>query len=163
MPVELQKGVLPQEEPQEAPKRRGRPPGTKNKPKFEGLEKEITEKLTETVAVPIAFISPVAAAVLEQRKEKTAKALVRLAIKYPAFAKYLQVALEGTSAFDLALTVLAMIIGVSVDVGAMQYDSFPATAFGIDKIVIEIYGQPEESTNGEASGIARDRGLMGDI
>lgn len=164
MPVELKTGVLPPKDSEaEPPKRRGRPPGTKNKPKIPFTEQEIAEKLTETIAVPISFLSPIAGAVLEERNEKTAKALIRLATRYPVFAKYLATALEGTAAFDLILTFVAMGIGLGVDMQQLHYDSLPARAFGIDRIVMELYGTEENQSENGGNPVAKSRGLMGEV
>lgn len=162
--MELQTGVLPETEVKtEPPKRRGRPPGTKNKPKFDGLEQEITEKLTSTVALPISALSPVGAAVLMNRSEKTAKAMVRLATKYPTFAKYLQTALEGTAGMEIVITLVGVSFGFMVDMGQMQYDSMPAKMFGIDDIVAEIYPESQQNGNNGNPYVVKDRGLAGEV
>ena len=167
--MELESSVLPPPEVtppdgEEPKKRRGRPPGSKNKPKTDDLQKEVSEKLTEVIGVPVSFVSPIAAAVLEQRKEKTAKAIVALALQYPAFQAALNTFLQGTAIVDIGMTVIGMGIAFAVDHQQIEPNAMPAVIFGIDEIVVELYGVSEDEAqmNG-GSQIARDRGLLGDI
>jgi hypothetical protein len=151
--------------PAEPPKRRGRPPGTKNKPKIDTalLTGELNDKLSEFVALPISFISPIAAEVFNERQERTIKAIVTIAAKNPQFAKALTTFLEGSAYFDLIGTVVGMGIGFAVDHGQIEANSLPASVFHIDEIVLRIYEPAEDAEqNGNGSKLAKQRGLMGD-
>ena len=149
----------------EPPKKRGRPPGTKNKPKLpENLEGDLRDKLTEFVALPISFVSPIAAKVFEQRQDRTIRAIVVIASKNPQFAKALATFLEGSAYFDLVGTVVGMGIGFAVDHGQVEANSMPAMVFHIDEIVMELYPQDAatETANGNGN-LVHDRGLLGEI
>ena len=167
---DLAEDVLPPREgepakpPGEPPKRRGRPPGTKNKPKIpENLAKELDEKLIEFLGLPVSFVSPIAAEVLNQRRERTVKAIVTIASKNPQFAKALATFLEGSAYFDLIGTVVGMGIGFAVDHGQIEPTAMPAVVFHIDEIVMEIYPPEKAQQNGNGTPMVPDRGLLGEI
>lgn len=147
------------------PKRRGRPPGSKNKPKVDTaqLTTELNDKLSEFISLPISFVSPIAAAVFEERQDRTIRAIVTIAAKNPRFAAALATFLEGSAYFDLIGTIVGMGIGFAVDHGQVEADSFAATIFHIDDIVMRIYPDTVPSENGNGANLARERGLLGDI
>src|SRR5581483_5204985 len=85
----------------EAPKRRGRPPGSTNRAKLTHLEEKLKEKLLEDLVVPVAFASPLAAKNTELRAERTGKAATGMAAKNPAVRKGIERILDGSDAFTL--------------------------------------------------------------
>lgn len=144
------------------PKRRGRPPGSKNRTSvsLEKLEENLKDKLLEELVVPIAFVSPLAAANVEARAERTAKAAARLAAKNPKVRKGIEKMLEGSDVFTLVMFPLSTAICAMVDFDMLPALSPPARAVSVPRLHEEVYGEPprrEESStmNGSHSGAAR--------
>lgn len=151
-------------------KRRGRPPGSTNKKNLPELEKKLTEKLLEELVVPIAFASPLAAANIEMRAERTAKAAVSIAARNPAVRKSIERFLDGSEIFTLVLFPISTAVCFMVDWGTIPANSMPARAVGVPKIMEtmpELYGHvfsgEAASTNGHVEDEAvKPRGLFGE-
>lgn len=118
-------------------RRRGRPPGSKNRSKgesLESLEGRLKEKLLEEMVVPIAFVSPLAAANIEARAERTAKAAIRLAAKNPKVKKGIEKIIDGSDVFTVAMFPLSTAVCVMVDWGMLPPLSPPARAIGVPRL-----------------------------
>lgn len=124
------------------PKRRGRPPGSTNKTNLANLEQKLTEKLLEELVVPVAFASPLAAANIEARAERTAKAATRMAAKNPAVRKSIERFLDGSDVFTLLLFPLSTAVCFMVDWGMVPPASIPARAVGVPVHWETAYGEP---------------------
>lgn len=144
-----------------APKRRGRPPGSSNKANLGKLEEDLKAKLLEELVVPIAFVSPLAAANVEARAERTAKAAVRLASKNPRVRKGIEKMLEGSDVFTLVMFPLSTAICAMVDFEMLPALSPPARAVGVPRLYEDVYEEqpprpdPSSSMNGHHAGAAR--------
>lgn len=128
--------------PSETPtgKRRGRPPGsgTKSVAAMDRLQAEIVQEIIG-LAVNVGTVSPLTAVVLDERADKTAKALVIIAGKSPRFLKGLESAVKAGAIVDLA--VLPIMVGTAfmVDMERIAPDSFIARRTGMDKKHQELY------------------------
>lgn len=120
--------------PSPAPRKRGRPKGSTNSSSLVTLEKRLTEKLLEEMVVPVAFVSPLAAANIERRAERTAKAAVRLAAKNPKVKKGLEKIIDGSDVFTVAMFPISTAICVMVDWGMMPPLAPPSRAMGVPQI-----------------------------
>ncbi len=164
-------------ETEDTPRRKpGRPKGSTNRTSLDTLETKLKEKLLEELIVPVAFFSPLAAANIEARAERTAKAAVRMASKNPAVRKGIERMLDGSDAFTLLMFPLSTAICVAVDMGAMPIDAMPARAVGAPSYASELglehnyYANvqaPEPTMNGDGettySPFVGKRGLMGEV
>lgn len=150
-------------------KRPGRPPGSAggysggSSRSLSKLEGELPDKLVEYIGLPISFVSPLAAGVIDARSEKTARSLVRLAENSERFRRALETFVTGSSVTDLGITVFAVIVAVRVDMSNQTPDEMGVVAryFDIDEIYMQVYGPVDESPNGETH--LRSMGLMGDV
>jgi len=130
--------------------------------KAEALEGEVADRIREYVAVPIGMISPLGCAVLDERSERTAKALCRIAATSPAMRRALERFVQGSAMVDLAGTMIAVTIAVGVDLHRIEPNSMPARMVGVPHHWMNIY--PDETmwqhSNGN-SGEADIRGSFG--
>lgn len=161
-------GVSPP--PKDAPKKRGRPPGSTSRVKLDELENQLKEKLLEELCVTVAFVSPLAAANVEMRAERTARAAVRLAQKNPAVRKGIERMLDGSDVFTLAMFPLTTAVCVLVDWGMMPANSAPARAAKVPHLWDEVYDIPFDAVSSpvpaDANGFHGEeegRGLLGKI
>lgn len=143
----------------ETPKRRGRPPGSANKKKLAELEQPLADKIVEYMGYA-SFASPLALAVAEERADRTAKAMIRLAARSPRILKGINTFIEGSDYVVLISFPIAIATAVAVDWNRLQPDSKPARVFNIDKYWKELYGQEGTDVPPEAVPIQR-RGLLG--
>lgn len=145
----------------------GRPKGSTSRANLDSLETKLREKLLEELIVPVAFVSPLAAANIEARAERTAKAAVRMASKNPAVRKGIERMLDGSDFFTLAMFPLSTALCVMVDFGMMPIDAMPAKAVGAPRYAEELgiehnyyEGIPTpEPTNGNG----QSRGLYSEV
>lgn len=144
------------------PKRRGRPPGSTNKTSLDTLEKRLTEKLLEEIVVPVSFASPLAAANIEARAERTAKAAMRLAAKNPKVRRGIEKIVDGSDVFTVAMFPLTTAVCVMVDWGMMPPTSAPARAVGVPMLWETVYSE-EDMPNGTNGHGTMKRGLLADM
>jgi len=111
--------------------------------KLTELESELQDRIREYVAVPLGFMSPLACAVLDQRAERTAKALCRIAATSPRMLKALQRFVAGSAVVDLGGTAVAVVIALSVDLHRIEPTSMPARYARIPELWPMVY--PDES------------------
>jgi hypothetical protein len=134
-PIELKTGALPgveeaRSEQEEKPK--GKPRGRAAvRIKLETLEVELGDRIREYVAIPLGMVSPLGCAVLDQRADRTAKALCRVAATSPRMRKALERFVQGSAVADIGGTIAAVIIAVSVDMHKLEPDSMPARFAGV--------------------------------
>lgn len=145
-------------------KRPGRPPGSggyTKKSSFSDTEKEkLADRFVEYLGPPISFASPLAFAVLEDRADKTATALIQLAKTRPRVAKFIRGMIEGSATVDIALTGVGMLTAIGVDIQRIRPDSMVSHYFKIDDFYVELYGQiSEDIRNGKVA----KHGMMEEI
>jgi hypothetical protein len=143
-------------------KRRGRPPGSASKQSLDKLEEKFRDWLLEELVVPITFVSPLAAANIEARAERTAKAAMRIAAKNPKVRRGIEKAIDGSDYFTLAMFPLTTAVCVMVEMGMMEPSAPPARAAGVPRLWQEIY--PEEpQENQRQNGSRGARGLYAEV
>lgn len=149
----------------EEPKRkRGRPPGSgggTSKAKLASLEESLKEKLLEDLVLPGAFISPLVAANIEARAERTAKAVVRIAAKNPSVRKSVERAIEGSDYLTIFMFFGTSAICALVDWGMMNPNAIPSRAAGVPELWETVY--PGEEPGEPAGNGVVPRGLLHDI
>jgi hypothetical protein len=143
--------------------RRGRPPGSgggTSKAKLAALEESVKDKLLEDLVLPGAFISPLVAANIEARAERTAKAVVRIAAKNPSVRKGVERAIEGSDYLTIFMFFGTSAICAMVDWGMMNPNAIPSRAAGVPELWETVYPgeEPEPSGNGVVP-----RGLLHDL
>lgn len=131
-------GKAPEPDSGEPKRKPGRPKGSTSRASLDSLETKLREKLLEELIVPVAFVSPLAAANIEARAERTAKAAVRMASKNPAVRKGIERMLDGSDFFTLAMFPLSTALCVMVDFGMMPIDAMPAKAVGAPRYAEEL-------------------------
>src|SRR5690242_15840397 len=89
------------------------------------------------------MISPLGCAVLDQRAERTAKALCRIAATSPAMRRALERFVQGSAMVDVTGTLIAVTIAVGVDLQRIEPTSMPAQFAGVPALWPMVY--PEES------------------
>ncbi len=144
-------------------KRRGRPPGSTNKTSLDSLEKRLTEKLLEEIVVPVSFASPLAAANIEARAERTAKAAMRLAAKNPKVRKGIERIVDGSDVFTVAMFPLTTAICVMVDWGMMAPTSAPARASGVPVLWDTVYSEEDMPAENNGHSSPMRRGLYAEV
>ncbi len=118
-------------------KRRGRQPGSTNigtgnrRVKVSLNQEELAQQIVE-MSIPMAFFSPLASAVIDERADRTAKALITLAGNSPRFAKGLATFISGSAYAELVFLPIGILTAVMVDYGRMSHESFLAKKFNID-------------------------------
>lgn len=147
----------------EPKKRRGRPPGSgggTSKAKLASLEESLKEKLLEDLVLPGAFISPLVAANIEARAERTAKAVVRIAAKNPSVRKSVERAIEGSDYLTIFMFFGTSAICAMVDWGMMNPNAIPSRAAGVPELWETVYPDEPGQQNGV---VVEPRGLLHDI
>lgn len=160
-PVGSEESVDPSAEPK---KRRGRPPGSgggTSKAKLTALEDSLREKLLEDLVLPGAFISPLVAANIEARAERTAKAVVRIAAKNPSVRKSVERAIEGSDYLTIFMFFGTSAICAMVDWGMMNPNAIPSRAAGVPELWETVY--PGEEPDDENVVDIHRRGLLGEV
>jgi hypothetical protein len=127
--------------------------------KLKELKEPLAERLVEYLGPPIGFASPLALGVLDDRADKTADALINLAIKRPRIRKIVEGLVEGSSTVDLALTAVGIMVAISVDMQRSRPDTMVANYFDIPRIWEETYGEEVQ----QRQDIANAQGLMNEI
>lgn len=159
MTEELISGQLPGPEPgtkdeeiNPGEKPKGKPRGRAAvKIKLENLEQDLGDRIREYVAVPIGMVSPLGCAVLDQRADRTAKALCNIAAGSPRMRRALERFVTGSSLVDVGGTVVAVFIAISVDLHKIEPMSIPARFANVPELWPVAYPQEEMwtfSTNG---------------
>jgi len=149
-------------------KRPGRPAGSGGggggrKKNFDALKEPLAERIVEYLTPPVAFISPLGAAVIDDRADKTAAALCHLAATRPRIAKVIQGMIAGSASVDIVLTGVAILVAIGVDMQRIEPHSMPAAYFHIDEFWQELYGQNGNGQNGAAGVPARRHGLLEEL
>lgn len=123
-------------------KKRGRPPGSKNSGggSISNLEGKLAESMRAYIGGPIAVISPLAMAVVDDRADRTASALCTVAARSPKMKKALETFVSSAGMMELALFPIGIAFAVMVDLGKVPYNSLPSRHFKIDKFAAELYG-----------------------
>jgi|SRR5882672_3865678 len=182
--VELETGVLPGAESDssddsnfdpEAPygrkkdgtpaKKRGRQPGSSGvrRSRVNISEAELQEALVDIIGTPFLVVSPLAVSVIDDRSERTARALIRLSSRSPRIAKMVNTFVEGADYKELVLFPVAIAVAVLVDAQRLAPDSMPAKHFKIDDFWNELYEDTKNAYAGNGQGVAQARGLLGEL
>lgn len=143
-------------------KRRGRPPGSASKQSLDKLGEQFKDWMLEELVVPITFVSPLAAANIEARAERTAKAAMHIAAKNPKVRRGIEKAIAGSDYFVLAMFPLTTAVCVMVEMGMMSPASPPARAAGVPGLWQEIYPE-DEPVNQPRNGSRGARGLYAEV
>ena len=142
-------------------RRRGRPPGSTNSTSTKKLEESLKEKLLEDLVLPVAFGSPLVAANIEVRAERTAKAVARIAAKNPAVRKSIERTIEGSDYLTIFMFFATSAICAMVDFGMVDPNAIPARAAGVPELWNTVYSEePEEGADVVS---IRRRGLLGEV
>lgn len=141
-------------------KRPGRKPGAGggggSSKGLEALRKPLEQRLTEYLGAPLIFVSPIAAAVWEERVEQTANSILILASGSARWRKWVERFVKGSAAGDLGITFAGVATGMLVDAGRVSPEGKVASFYGIDRIYHQLYGAYTEAQNGGAE----ERGLF---
>lgn len=125
------------------------------------IDKELlTTRLVEYFGGPLVLVSPIAAAVWEDRAERTADAIIVLASRSVRWKKWVERLLAGSAAGDLGITLVGVGTGLLVDTGRLEPTGKVASYYHIDQIYVELYGAYDASRNG--SGV-EERGLFAEV
>lgn len=127
-------------------KPRGRPKGTANKATLDQLRTDLTDFLVEGSAA-IAPLSPLAMAVIDERAERTANAVVTLAGSSPRLIAALKKSVKAKAAVDLAMFPIAISVALMVDYNRLHPEAMMAQKFGITEHYYTAY-PPQETHNG---------------
>lgn len=144
-------------------KRPGRKPGSPSgggsTKSLQGLREPLIQRLVEYIGGPIMLVSPIAAAVWEERVEKTADSILVLAARSTRWRKWVERLIAGSAGSDLGLTLVGCATGFLVDMERISPEGRVQHYFGIDRIYEELYGAyVEHSTNEENA-----RGLYAEV
>lgn len=90
---------------------------------IEKLTADVANAIAMECAPPLAAFSPLAGYVLDQRADRTAKALGRIAARSPRFKAGLELFVESTDYIALAVLPLSLAVAVAVDYSFMNKDS----------------------------------------
>lgn len=145
-------------------KRPGRPAGSggyTRKAAFSDTEKDkLADRFVEYLGPPVSFASPLAFAVLEDRAEKTANALIQLAKTRPRVAKFIRGMIEGSATVDIALTGVGMLTAIGVEIQRIRPDSMVSHYFKIDDFYVQMYGEMAENIR---NGTVERHGMMEEL
>ena len=136
-------------------KKRGRAAGsantgggtTKRRATGVGMSEEQLAQWIVEMSIPVAFLSPLAACVIDDRAERTAKALLTLANNSPRFAKALRSATSGAAYIELVMLPIGIMTAVMVDYGRLEPEAFLSKKYGIDKHYYEFMNTNVRITN----------------
>jgi len=147
-------------------KRPGRKPGSgtggttpRSSKSLQSLREPLIQRLVEYIGGPIMLVSPIAAAVWEERVEKTADSILVLAARSARWRKWVERLIAGSAGGDLGLTLVGVATGVLVDTGRASPEGKVQHYFGIDRIYEELYGAYEEHSQNEENA----RGLYAEV
>jgi hypothetical protein len=149
--IEFVKSPVGEEPEQDGPKKRGRPKGSANKATLEQLRIDLTDFMVEGSAA-IAPISPLAMAVIDERAERTANAIVTLAGTSPRLVAALKKSVKAKAAIDLAMLPIAISVALMVDYNRIAPDAMMAQKFGITEHYLTAYPPQDHSANGNGNG-----------
>ena len=138
--------VVEEEKPQ-TERKRGRPKGSVSKASLDKLQEEIAESIVEASAA-IAVASPLAMAVLDERADKTASAIITLAGGSPRLINALKKTVKARAVITIAETCSAVSVALMVDYNRMQPDSLMAQKFGVTGHYLIAYPPAENNGNG---------------
>lgn len=110
------------------------------------LELEIIDAMSGDLAPTIGVISPMAAFVLDERAERTARALNSIANRSPRFKEGLERVIIYKDILGLASLPPALAIAFAVDFGMVRHDSMMARRFNLYEPFIEMYGNQGTET-----------------
>jgi len=121
--------------------------GTSKRRTAVGLSEEALAQTIVEMSIPLAFFSPLASAVLDDRADRTAKALLTLAGNSPRFAKGLKTFASGSAYAELVMLPIGLLTAVMVDYGRMQPDAFLAKKYNIDQHYAQFMATSTRITN----------------
>lgn len=145
-------------------KRRGRAKGSTgtgggSNRSLNSLREPLVNRLMDYLGGPLMLVSPIAAAVWEDRVEQTADAILILAARSARWKKWVERLIAGSAGSDLGITLVGVATGILVDTGSISPEGKVQSFFKIDQIYVELYGTYQEAqSNGENA-----RGLYAEV
>lgn len=144
-------------------KRPGRKPGsgtgTSSNRGLESLRAPLVQRLVEYIGGPIMLVSPIGAAVWEERVDKTADSIMILAARSPRWRKWLERFVAGSAGGDLGITLVGVATGVLVDSGRVEPYGKLQHFYNIDAIYNDLYGEYVAAQSNEDNA----RGLYAEV
>lgn len=145
-------------------KRRGRAKGSTgtsvgSRKGLQGLREPLIQRLVEYIGGPIALVSPIGAAVWEDRVEQTADSILVLAARSPRWKKWVERLIAGSAGGDLGITLVGVATGILVDTGRADPDGKVQRFYKIDQIYVELYGEYVRTSNNSEQA----RGLYAEV
>lgn len=131
-------------------KKPGRNLGTANVTGIKLSEEALADKITEYIGIPVATFSPLACAVIDDRSERVAKALIMLSTSSPRLAKGLKLFIKGSAYGELIMFPAAIAIACLVDYQRLAPNAMPAQKLNITDFYMQLYGdgEPTPKMNG---------------
>lgn len=105
------------------------------------LEQEIYEAIGGDIAATVGTLAPLVAWVLEERAERTARALASIANRSPNFKKGLERALVYRDVLALVSLPPAIAVAVAVEMGIVKPDSNMSRRFHLYEPYLAMYGE----------------------
>jgi hypothetical protein len=144
-------------------KRRGRAKGSTGtgggSRSVQSLREPLVNRLMDYLGGPLMLVSPIAAAVWEDRVEQTADAILVLAARSARWKKWVERLIAGSAGSDLGITLVGVTTGILVDTGKISPEGKIQNFFKIDQIYVELYGSyVEAQANGDNA-----RGLYAEV
>jgi hypothetical protein len=120
-----------------------------------GLREPLIQRLVEYIGGPIMLVSPIAAAVWDDRVEQTADSILVLAARSPRWKKWVERLIAGSAGGDLGITFVGVATGILVDTGRLSPEGKVQDFFKINQIYAELYGayQTARETGDNARGL----------
>jgi hypothetical protein len=115
--------------------------------------------LVEYIGAPIMLVSPIGAAVWEDRVDRTTDAILLLAARSPRWRKWVERLIAGSAGGDLGITLVGVATGMLVDMERIAPTGKTARYFHIDEIYAELYGPYVEGSNNPENA----RGLLAEV
>jgi hypothetical protein len=134
-------------------KRRGRAKGStgstsgSSSKSLQALKQPLITRLVEYIGGPMMLVSPIAAAVWEDRVEQTADSILILAARSPRWRKWVERLIAGSAGGDLGITFVGVATGILVDTGRLTPDGKVQDFFHIGEIYADLYGAYQGAQN----------------
>lgn len=127
-------------------------PGPKSSARMDALANKLCDPMAK-LAMGLAFALPTVAAVLMERGEVTARAIVDIAADHPRMLAALEKVSTAAAATELVQTGAMILIAASLDTGRMPAEHPVAALTGVAGLYARVHPEsPAQSPNGAAPG-----------